>query len=394
MRTRRKRMVLRVAAIAAAIGLTALVLSATTWGAKPSASRYAIVQLDTRPGYQWSGVGDLNEVGDVVGVLVAADGYPDAVAWKVTVSSGTVSVDEYPLSLPPLPLGYDRFVDSAAEGVNDLGEIVGNVTVASGVLPVVRKAVYWKDAVSAPLFLPPLPGYSYSWAMSINNDGIVVGMAGNGIPDNNRRPVAWKVGLSGIVGPIDLGILSGTTYSDALDVNDASSGIVRVVGTSSNGVSVFRAVLWEIDANTLLGSGPVELGFLRNDRPFSEGYAINDQGTTCGDSVNIAFRKPYGNAMQQLAQFKPGMTWAYDINNRNEVVGKNDHYDQRSGAFQRSYSVMWQADGKVVNIENYIGSSGWYRIYDGRAINDLGWIAGHGAIAAPGESRALVMVPK
>ena len=263
------------------------------------------------------------------------------------------------------------FGESAAFGVNDLGEIVGNAVVDG-----VDKAIYWQEAFSAPVLLPPLPGRSDCWAMSINNDGVVVGVSFNATGDSNRRAVAWKVGPAGnlLAGPVDLGVLSGGGFSVAGDVSntDATSGNVRVVG-SSHSTSGHRAALWEIDPDTLTPvNGPVDLGVLSGDHPSSSGYAINDQGATCGDSApQLAFRKPYGGAMQQLVLFKPGQTWAFGINNRNEVVGRNDHYDPRKGAYLGSYGVMWQADGKVVNLDSFIDSSGWYHIHNGRAINEL-----------------------
>ncbi len=387
MRTRRNKMVLRAAAIAAAIGLTTLLLSAPTWGAKGGGTaRYTIVPLDTRPGYQSSYASDVNEVGDVVGYLEDADRHTDAVAWEVTVSGGTASVVER-----FLPGGFD---ESAAFGVNDNGGIVGSSVVGG----MYDQAVYWKDAASAPLLLPPLPGQAYCWAGNINNDGVVVGWSSDAA-NANRRAVAWRVGPAGnlLAGPVDLGVLSGGSFSVAGDVSktDATSGNVHVVGDSGS-TEGLRAVLWEINALTLaVISGPENLGVLSDDQPFSSGYAINDQSTTCGQSGYIAFRKPYGNPMQQLAQFKPGQTWAFGINNRNEVVGKNDYW--RNGAWQGSYPVMWQADGKVLNLNGFIGSSGWYYIANPRAINDNGWIAAHGGnsvIGQAGESRALVMVPK
>ena len=379
-------------ALAAAMALWCLSSLAAPGGG--GTSRYTLVPLDTRPGYQWSGVNDINESGDAVGWLEDADGSAEAVAWEVTLTGGAVSVAQYALPLP----SDQVVVGSDALGVNDFGEIVGNITVVGVDGSTLRTAVYWQDAASPPVTLAPLPGHRHSMATSINNGGLVVGVSAGAIPDTNRHAVAWKIGTPGSAEaePLDLGTLAGATYSEAADVNNADAlGIAQVVGTSGDKDFFLRAVLWEIDVITFaVIRGPVDLGFLRNERPISQGDAINDQGTTCGDSGQIAFREADGGTMQQLVQFKPGQTYAYGINNHNEIVGHNRHYDRRTGVFLGTYGVLWQADGKVVNLDSFIGSSGWYHIHDGKAINESSWIVGHGAIGAPGESRALVIVPK
>jgi hypothetical protein len=55
---------------------------------------------------------------------------------------------------------------------------------------------------------------------------------------------------------------------------------------------------------------------------------------------------------------------------------------------------MWRADGKRVELNDFLGRSGWRHIHEGRAITSGGIIAATGILEEDHESRALLMIPE
>jgi probable HAF family extracellular repeat protein len=122
------------------------------------------------------GASSINAKSEVAGFnIVGIEDNSDqrAVVWD---RNGTATV------LPP-PSGDTR---AAADGINQLGEVVGYSWTGSFVD---TTAVVW-DQDGNPTALPPLGGDTESMASGINKHGVVVGVS---LDDNgNRTAVVWE----------------------------------------------------------------------------------------------------------------------------------------------------------------------------------------------------------
>lgn len=174
----------------------------------------------------------------------------------------------------PYRLSGDTGYPSTARGLNNAGQVVGSISVTE----TSRRAALWNPAsyTTAVTELPMLPGTNNSWANAINDLGDIVGRADNGIDRNGRgatvnRAVLWrKTGAN--YEAVDLGTLGGA-YAQALSINNQG----QVVGRSSeaSNFNAARPFLWQngvmTDPNTLLEpalAGHLTIGAL----------IINDQG--------------------------------------------------------------------------------------------------------------------
>jgi probable HAF family extracellular repeat protein len=121
------------------------------------------------------------------------------------------------------------FVATAAIGaaMNDRGDVAGTSRTDIGCGPFClppEETVVWRQGKR--IVLPTLPGFSGIYVRDINNQGWVAGLAG--FPYTNTRAVVWKpIGLNYQI--IDLGVLPGTTMSEAVGIDDQG----RVVGWST-----------------------------------------------------------------------------------------------------------------------------------------------------------------
>jgi probable HAF family extracellular repeat protein len=172
-------------------------------------------------------------------------------------------------ALPNLPGG----TTSAANDVNDAGQIVGWATTATA-----THAVLWQDGV--PVDLGGLPGDTASYATAISNNGLIVGVSGANPrePSETGHAVLWRDGQI-----TDLGLLPGGRQSAAADVNDAG----QVVGCGRmeerGGLSyVFRGFLWDDGVRTVLPPLQPESDLLST---LSCATSINDRGQIAGYSA-------------------------------------------------------------------------------------------------------------
>ena len=110
---------------------------------------------------------------------------------------------------------------------------------------------------------------------------------------------------------VDLGVLPGGGFSEALNVNDRG----QIVGWGGTATGEMHAILWE-------NGQPIDLGTLGGAT--SRAWAINDRGQVVGESETAtgdshAFLWEDGR-MIDLAEAGP-FNRAYSINHKTEVVG-------------------------------------------------------------------------
>jgi probable HAF family extracellular repeat protein len=125
------------------------------------------------------------------------------------------------------------FVATAATGaaMNDRGDVAGTSRPDTGCGPFCLpplETVVWRGG--ARIVLPHLPGYTGVYVRGINNNGWVAGVAG--FPYTQNRAVVWKPSGSSSAPTyeiVNLGVLPGTTTSEALGIDDLG----RVVGWST-----------------------------------------------------------------------------------------------------------------------------------------------------------------
>jgi probable HAF family extracellular repeat protein len=161
---------------------------------------------------------DINNAGQAAGTSL---GFSSAFRWQ----AGTMTF------LPSLtPQDDDAF------GINGLGQVVGRALLAP---PVHYHAVLWPNPTTV-VDLGTLGGTN-SAAQGINNDGLVVGSSETASGDT--RAFVWRANL----GMQALGTLGGS-YSAASAIN--ASG--QIVGTSSTSTGALHAALWTIKFATAI----------------------------------------------------------------------------------------------------------------------------------------------
>lgn len=180
----------------------------------------------------------INTSGQVVGFNPTTGG---AALWQVG-STNTISLSTQ---------------SSYASGINDIGQVVGNVLFITGGTEAWQAAL-WQAGSTTAINLGAVSGYS-SIANAINNNGQVVGgiSSFNGSTNGQFHAALWQAGSST---PIDLGTLGGNT-SQAYGINNSGQVVGYAATTSFIGASTLplaHATLWQsgfktaIDLNSLV----------------------------------------------------------------------------------------------------------------------------------------------
>jgi probable HAF family extracellular repeat protein len=195
----------------------------------------------------YSSASDINDLGDVAGVLNTGSAIIPIV-W--TAKGG--------LNRIPLLAGDNC---GQATAINKSGNVVGYSSGGGGV-----KAFFWRRNIGL-RNLGTLPGGRSSTAWDVNDASEVVGTSGS---SNGERAVLWT--KAGNVR--DLGTLSGDWASEAVAINNRG----EVVG-SSKGPRGTRAFIWS------RGGGMEELGILPGGDS-SRAMDINDSGEVVGSSAS------------------------------------------------------------------------------------------------------------
>lgn len=186
---------------------------------------------------------------------------------------------------------------SAARGINNSGQVVGDSYTAMGTY----HAFLYSNGAMADL---GTLGGGYSQAASINNAGQVVGGAWT-IAGNGFRAFLYSNGVM-----TNLGTLGGTN-SYANGINDSG----QVVGYTDTGTGS-HAFLYSNGAMTDLGT----LG-----GGSSNAYDINNNGQIVGDTNNGAFLYSNGAMTDLNTLLNPGSVWtlseARSINDLGQIAG-------------------------------------------------------------------------
>jgi len=232
--------------------------------------------------------------------------------------------------------------DSAATGINERGQVVGNSNVG---------AFLWSNG--SPTILLGLGGSSTE-ARAINDKGQVVGLALTDEQFTRRHAVLWEDGV-----PLDLGTL-GARESYATSINDAGTIIGELV-ISNKGRQVF---VWQNGVMTNVG--------LMVGASNSRAIGINSRGQVLIEG-NIESRPPFwiweNGSVRDVGAFP-----AIAINEPGQVLG---------------ISSIWD-DGVETEIPDLGGSSPFGGpALIAHAFNDRGQVVGQ-AYLASGEPHAFL----
>ena len=258
----------------------------------------------------------LNELGQVVGYSTTATGARHAFRW----TPGTGMQD----------LGtLDGGTSTTARGINDLGQVVGEVTLPPvAPLQPAKHAFLWTPGQGMQDLGTLGQGLTSSIAYDINNAGQVVGRAFSADqqispptdPEYFSRAFLWAPGQ----GMRDLGDLGGG-FSIAYAINDAG----QVVGRSwlsqiiTEFGQAYSAFIWTS------ADGMRAIGRLWGGPEISVAYGINEAGQVVGENdllfvfPGIPFQTFLWSASEGTEALSPttGLQMARDINNHQQVVG-------------------------------------------------------------------------
>ncbi len=341
--------------------LSALLVTLTV---SPSALavRYTVTDLGTLPGYDTACPYSINNKGQIAGYVATFDpplyhravlfdsngtgndinlgalGGQDSAAFSINDNGqlvGTAESDEDPSKW------YATIFDSngsgnnrsfSAEGAawqnNDFGQIAGFVH-TDPCVSIRRAALFEPNGDPNTINLGTLPGYSESWALSINNSDLIVGTAYNDDPIyfwGDMRAVLFDPTEDG--NNLDLGTLPGYECAVALSVND-------------NGQIVGRA-------------NPHDMS-LENWNP----RAVVFDPTGKGNNVDLGALPGYDSAE------------AFCINNKGWIVGRAvvaQTFATRAVLFNRKFR------GENIDLNDCVDPALGCRLTEAIAINDNGWI--------------------
>ncbi len=270
-------------------------------------------------------------------------------------------------------------------GINNLGQVVGDsqYSVNGGSI---RHAALWSNGTAIDLGFLPLWG-NYSRANGINDLGEVVGHSGASLSTSNTHAFIWDAAN----GMRDLGTLGGG-YAKAFSINNSS--VVTGTAQVGTGFGSFHAFIWEAatgmrDLGTIAGSS--SSGNFINANGHVAGWS-----SISTDNRRHAFLYD-GATMHDLGaigdnDFLSDRSEAYGVNIHDVVVGTT--YRPYQGGALYSVAFVYR-DGEMLDLETLVDTSGAnYRLYTATGINDAGQISVDALrIGTSNQIRAVLLTP-
>lgn len=271
---------------------------------------------------------------------------------------------------------------SEAQGINDLGQIVGSGTPAAGGR---EEAIFYK--VAGNVSLGDLCNSTTAGsATAINNSGVAVGFGDScGFTPQPCRFSGTGANNSAVPG------IGGGVSGVAFAIN-ASGQVVGYIDRTDGGGR--HAIL-----SSSSGAGTIDLGTLGGTTSLA--YGINDAGQIVGTSLNTSNTTFHATLFSgtgtnniDLGSLGGGNSHAYAINNSGEIVG--NAYPTNGSV----YHAFIYKNGVMTDINSLVLSgSGFTNIRliengsrtPGRVINDSGQIAAVGEIS--GRTHAVLLTP-
>ncbi|HEY2119930.1 MAG TPA: hypothetical protein VGH37_12145 [Candidatus Acidoferrum sp.] len=330
------------------------------------------------------------------------------------------------IDLGTLPGG----TSSQAFAINDLGQVVGAVSVPEG-----THAFLWTDS-GGMQDLGTLPGGgAYSYASGINLEGTIAGTSAFTQPfDGNTHAFVWTkssgmqdlgtLGCPDITGATGINFFSevvgistippclgGGLYRAFIAYFKSSDGTIQSLGTlpggsSSTGeaINFFGTIVGYSSCSPCVGyhaflwtnnQGMQDLGTLPGGAT-SAANGINLSDLVVGSSdfqgsvVPHAFLWSKGVGMQDLGVLSGGYySFALGINDLGDVVGNSQYANNYSSG---EHAFIWSKEKKGMrDLNDLIPRDSRWMLFDARAINNQGQIVGSGIVNQ--QTHAFLLTP-
>ncbi len=315
-------------------------------------------------------------------------------ATSLTLHAATASPPRATVQLLPT-LGGNN---SSARGINDLGQVVGNSTIDTGI----TRGFLWQAGSGMQALTPPGP---FGEALAINNAGQVAGRTAQGgrsvpylwspttglrvlpVPSGDPSGAATALNEAGVAagywsGPfVDRGMRWGNdgSFLELLPQNNQVMGINdagQMVGGPSGGVGY----LWQADGSA------VRLPSLDSTRPLAP-RDINNLGVVVGtgfvDNTNrLAFMWQSATGTRNLGHLGAGTSAAQAINDAGQVVGSS-----RLAGGSADVAMLWREGAGMSNLSALAGPG--VNLVEANGINRYAQVVGTATTAAG--SRAYLM---
>ena len=341
----------------------ALFASSVALAAPPS---FTVIDLGTLGGAESAAFG-LNDLGEVVGWSTVPNGQMHACRW-----TEGVAVD----------LGTLGGTQARAWAINNAGVVVGESLLAGGSGNGNFKAFVVKDGTMSAL---PTLGGNWSVGYAINDAGFVAGIAANA--SQQEKMVRWNAGQAG--NPItNLGPLTTHQRSRGYGIN--AGGFIAGWGYTPLG-GPNDALLYSPPVADIVQIGG--FGQFQN----AEAYDVSDAGTVVGSSAptsggnwNATLWLPRAITTPVILGSFPDyeISELYDINGGGAAVGRAYTFNASA---EPSHAIYW--DGATLHDLNDLlpeGTEGF--LFEARHVNESGTIAGT-MMTANGGFRAVLLVP-
>jgi len=312
---------------------------------------YTITNLGTLGGN--SSAYGLNQLGDVVGNYVAADGQTHAFIWRPSTG-----IEE--IGTAGLTLGH-------AWDINDDGLVCGY----AGQTYNGKLAYRWEhdgDTWVGTWLGEVDSDYPTSYAMAVNNARQIVGVDVEGLSSGG---FLWEAGSMHYVG-------SSKGITDINEAGQAAGYVYYTAGNIYGWGNRYHAAYF--DGTQLINIGKT----YKSEHSYA--YGLNDHGQVVGNLANEAFVWESG-VFTMLGALRSGYySHANAINNAGVVVG----YADISGSTR--HALIWTSESGMVDLNTLLPTGSGWELMHAFDINNAGQIVGAGLLN--GEQRGFLLSPE